>query len=254
MQLSTVLADEHYEQEYTEWSIGTHTPVPQRRTVDSDFLFLRLPGNGAWLGLRDTYRVDGTDVRDADAGFLPTLRTGGANEFAEAKRIATDNARSNLGDIVRTINVPTTTLDFLTERYRSHFRFSKSGEERSRGHVSWVLHFDETARPTIVRTVRGANQRARGTISVDPLTGAVERTVLDLGDDSRAEEFVKTRISVTYAPEPSLGMLVPVEMVESYYRPATHEFAQLQIDAHATYSRFRRFQVSARILEPPASH
>jgi hypothetical protein len=39
-------------------------------------------------GRRDTFRVDGKDVRAADASVLRDLRTGGADALTEAQRIA----------------------------------------------------------------------------------------------------------------------------------------------------------------------
>jgi len=249
-QLSSVVAEEHYEQQYTNWEVGRTTTFPQRRTLDSDFLFLRLPGNNSWMGLRDTFRVDGKDVRPANSDLFRSLHIENADDVAAAVRISSENARRNLGDVFRTVNVPTMTLDFFTDGNRGRFRFRKSGEEKKDGRVLWHLTFNEIARPTMVKTAEGADERSRGTVSVDPLTGAVERTVLDLGDDSRADGFVRSRITVVYGQEPALGFRVPVDMVESYYRPPSREYSQLQIATHATYSRFRRFQTSAKIREP----
>lgn len=61
------------------------------------------------------------------------------------------------------------------------------------------MSFNETTRPTIVKTAEGADERSRGTALIHPATGAIERTVLDLGDDSLAESFVRSRITVVYA-------------------------------------------------------
>ncbi len=85
-QLSTVLAEEHYEQTSRDWADPGREPPARRRTLDSDFLFLRLPGGSAWLGLRDTFRVDGSEVRPAEAGVLRGLRTGGADTLSQALR------------------------------------------------------------------------------------------------------------------------------------------------------------------------
>jgi len=249
-QLSTVLAEEHYGQTSRDWADPGREPPARRRTLDSDFLFLRLPGGSAWLGLRDTFRVDGSAVRPAEAGVLRDLRTGSADTLSQALRLVAENSRRNLGAVYRTINGPTTVLDFLIGQNQPRFQLSKSGEQRSHGRTLWVIRFNEVTRPTMIKTREGADQRARGEVWIDPATGAIERTLLDLGDDGPAESFVRSRIIVTYTSDPALGMLVPTDMVENYYRPPSASFAQLHISAHATYSRFRRFEVSARILAP----
>ena len=249
-QLSTVLAEEHYEQTSRDWADPGREPPARRRTLDSDFLFLRLPGGNAWLGLRDTFRVDGSEVRPPEAGVLRGLRTGGADTLSQALGVVAENSRRNLGAVYRTINGPTTVLDFLTRPNQPRFQLSKSGEQRSHGRTLWVVRFNETTRPTMIKTREGVDQRARGDVWIDPATGAIERTLLDLGDDGPAESFVRSRIIVTYSIDPAFGLLVPADMVESYYRPPSASFAQLQITAHATYSRFRRFEVSAKILAP----
>lgn len=244
-QLTSVLAEEHYEQTSTDGATGAQT---LRRVLDSDFAFLRLPGASAWLGQRDTFRVDGRDIPSTTPRLRELLVGGTTRE--EALRIVRENTRRNLGDLTRTINVPTVALDFFTGDNRSRFRLKKSGEERSGDHRIWTVDYDEKDRPTIIRTVRGADQRARGTVWIDPSTGAIERTVLNLGDDSRADEFVRTRITVRFEEDRQLGFRVPADMVESYYRPRSRDYEQLQIVAHATYSNFRRFQTSGKLLPP----
>src|SRR2546428_13218367 len=69
--LSRVVAEEHYEQfiEIPRQLSGASTEVPSpdrpgmgptRRTLVSDFLMIRLPGDADWLGFRDVLTVDGT--------------------------------------------------------------------------------------------------------------------------------------------------------------------------------------------------
>ena len=250
-QLSTVVAEEHYEQESKDSDIAA-APLPEKRVLDSDFLFLRLPGGNAWLGLRDTFRVNGKDARSSDAGVLQDLRAGRAT-LADAFRIADENGRRNLGSLLRMVDVPTMTLDVFAAENQPRFRFSKSGEERTRGRVSWIISFSEIARPTLIRTAEGADERTRGRVWIDPQTGAVQRTVMDFGDGGPDDEFVQSRITVVYASEPTLGFPVPVDMVEYYYRPRSSDYTELRISGHATYSHFRRFDVSAGIIQPQES-
>ena len=60
-ELATLVAEEQYEQ----WIQAANGGVSaNRRTLTSDFGFLRLPGRSEWLGLRDTFAVDGLPVPD----------------------------------------------------------------------------------------------------------------------------------------------------------------------------------------------
>ena len=246
-ELSSVVADERYEQEYKVASFGRAIST-QRRRLESDFLFLRLPGAGAWLGFRDTFQVDGKPVGQERRDLAQRLSSGGSDAIDEARRITAENSRYNLGDVPRTINAPMLTLDLLTQERQTHFTFHIGRLEKIDGRRAMRIDFAENTRPTIVRTQQEADQRARGTVWVDPEDGGVEKTMLDLGDDSPTEDFVHTRITVTYAQELTLGLRVPVEMVEVYSRRPQDDGLSFQIVAQARYSRFRRFLVDARIL------
>jgi hypothetical protein len=60
--------------------------------------------------------------------------------------------------------------------------------------------------------------------------------------------LVRTKITVTYRLEPKLGFLVPSEMVEHYYRPADPDHTPEEITAIGTYTAFRQFQTTGRIV------
>src|SRR5262249_24560797 len=60
-ELVTLVAEEQYEQWIQPKNGG---PSATRRALTSDFGFLRLPDRPEWLGLRDTFAVDGQPVPD----------------------------------------------------------------------------------------------------------------------------------------------------------------------------------------------
>ena len=70
-------------------------------------------------------------------------------------------------------------------------------------------------------------------------TGEVLKTSLSASDD-RIDSFAV--IIVEYRPDPKLGFLVPTHMSESYRRQGS------LISAEATYSNFRQFQTSGRVV------
>lgn len=231
-QLATLVAEERYEQ-----SSGD-----RRRTLTSEFGFLRLPGRREWLGLRDTFLVDGQPVRPRDARLERLLADGSPETIEQLRQgIVDQNTRYNLGDVARTINVPMLALDLLHPRHRWRFRFRHRGEAHVNGRELWLIEFEERERPTVVRTPQGENRPAEGVAWVAPLTGAVVRTELRLGGGPRASFVVR------YEHDAGVGLLVPVEMHERY---EADERDPATIHALATYSNFRRFQSSGRIVVP----
>ncbi len=246
-QLASVVAHEHYEQEYRSTSLGRRLSS-DRRQLDSEFLFLRLPTSDDWVGFRDVVTVDNVPLKDESPRLVERIAPGTEAAFAEARRISEANARFNIGDIPRTINVPTATLTFLGERYRARIRFQRPVADRAQGQSAWRLDFTETGKPTRIQTREGADQRARGSVWLATETGAVLRTSLRLGDDDRAEDYVRSSINVNYGVVAALDFLVPIDMYESYYRPSRDDGYSYSISAHAIYSDFRRFSVGGRVL------
>jgi len=236
--LSAVVAQEEYEQEY-RYSAGTQT-VTRKRLLRSDFLFLRLPEEVLWFGVRDAILVDGKPVRDRAPRLDNVLTAGGGNPLPELTRIAAENARYNLGDVVRTINAPTQVLALLHPRHRARFTFRKVGEETIERQRLWRVGFREIIKPSLIKTVEGADQLATGTVWVHPNEGSVVRTVLELGGDL-AVDYLRTRITVEFAQDTRLRFRVPVSMVEVYSRPG------VRIVASASYTNFRQFQTIVRI-------
>src|SRR5262245_7577126 len=191
-ELTTLVAEERYEQWIQQ--PGTDGPATNRRTLTSDFGFLRLPGRPEWLGLRDTFALDGQAIPDRQ-GRLERLLSENSSDFpALARHIVDENARYNLGIVARTINVPMLALDFLGRRNRDRFSLRKNGEDHLEGRLVWVVSFSERDRPTLVKTPDGRNRPARGTAWIDPSDGAVLRTVVEF--DGRGGDSPVTSLSV----------------------------------------------------------
>ena len=98
-----------------------------------------------------------------------------------------------------------------------------------------VIEFKETGRPTFVKTTGGRDLPVNGRFWVDERDGTVLRTELHAVDTS-----VEAHIVVAYAPDAGTGLRVPARMEERYRRARD----PLEVHGVATYSRFRRFQVS----------
>jgi hypothetical protein len=231
--LTTIVADEMYVQRATRL-----TEDEQERTLKSEFALVRgAPGENLWLAIRDVVEVDGKRI--AEQSRLHALLTGARGSLrAAALAIATEQAQYNLGDIFRTINVPTLPLEFLLPDRRSRFRFTRTETVALSGSSASAVSYEERSRPTIIRTPNGRDVVSKGMVWIDQTTGQVLKTELN----TVGPRGLRAIITVTYGLEPRLGFLVPVTMHELYSAGAT------QISAVATYSNFRRFETESRIV------
>jgi len=99
--------------------------------------------------------------------------------------------------------------------------------------------------PTIIRDGRsGSDVRASGRLWTTD-AGIIMRTELRL-----KKRDVAATIRVAYRTEPRLGIMVPAMMDEDYRFPDLSNGRFILITAHASYSEYRRFETSARIVEP----
>jgi hypothetical protein len=233
--VATIVAEERYSQALERTSAPAER---QTRTLRSDYALARSPGGHAWSGFRDTYDVDGQPVRGREQRLLALLADGSAASSQQALRITRENARYNIGEdiVTRTINVPTVALDLIHRRHRARMSIEKRGEEAILGRQAWVIAFRERDRPTILRTPDGRDRRSLVAVRVDPATGEVLRT--DLSWDGAPGGF----IVVHYRRDDGIGALVPDMMLEEY------RGMKGVVTGTATYTNYRRFQTTARLL------
>lgn len=92
--------------------------------------------------------------------------------------------------------------------------------------------------------VNGHDAPASGAVWVTA-SGIVLRTKVDLND---ALSGVKVTMVVAYARDSKLAGWFPVRMDETY----TNGFSREHISCVATYSNYRRFETSARIVDNPS--
>lgn len=231
--LSSVIARERYHQQV----LDRHGKIKAERASLSDYLLVQLPDED-WVALRDVYEVDGTTVADRGAR-LKTVFAGPREQFSErVVKMAEESADFNLGDLYyRTLNLPTFALRILRPASRKRMAFEKAGEEQVNSTSAWVIAFRETKGPTSIGTPDGADVPAHGRFWVDPHTGAVLRSEMIIGGTRRVS--ARATITVSYAPETSLGFHVPVEMRERYDNPRRKK--DDVVVALATYSDFRPF-------------
>jgi hypothetical protein len=242
-ELSTVLAEERYHQEVR----GAAGRLEAQRTLRSDFLIFQLPPEEDWFALRDVYEVDGKPIGDRQSR-LKRLFSGPAADASErAMNISKESARFNLGNVYRTINVPSFALRFLRPASRSRFAFTDAGRETVGDADTVVVAYEEVGRPTFVATAEGRDVPAKGRFWIDPASGAVVRSEMITGGTRRVP--ARATITVTYALDQDLGFRVPIEMRERYDEPRDERSGKVTTGV-ATYSTFRRFDARTMLVKP----
>lgn len=242
--LSAMVAEEHYVQRTgpdpsSPLNAGRQA-IERERVLRSDFAIVPgFMGRSSWLGVRDVLEVDGVAV-EGESGRLQALLSDTGTPLAQRIRtLADQQAKFNLGEIYRTINVPTLALGFLLPDTQERFRFRRSGDTVFGGTRVWKVEFRERDRPTLIRTPAGRDVVSTGVFWIDPQTGAVLRSELRAGE--RAGRRFPAIILVSYSWNPRFAMLLPDDMNEVYAG------GRNRIEAHATYSNFRRFETGVRI-------
>ena len=213
----------------------------RRQSLRSDLLLVRKPGGEGWVSFRDVFEVDGTAVRDRDDRLKRLFLDPSVEAQAQLNQIVADSARYNIGQLKRNINVPLYALAFLRAENLGRFRFRASGRQDAGGVAASRIAYEETARPTLVVLNNARDLPARGWFLIDPASGAVIATRVEFGLTAGVLEM-----EVRYARDDALGLWLPAEMTEIHSVDGTlgSRNMSVSINAHATYSRFRRFQVS----------
>lgn len=214
----------------------------EHQVTTAELVMVRLAGAAGWVSFRDVLTVNKRRVSDREERLLKLLQSPAPNALAQARQIAQESARFNLGRITRTMNVPDMALEFLLPAHAGRTRIEALRDETIDGRPLAVLRFAEVSGPTLIRNLVGRELFARGRVWAEPGSGAIVRTELLVEDRSS-----KGTSTVDFGMDPRLGIRVPLKMTERY--TTTGE----TIDAVATYSDFRRFTVATdeKIAKPP---
>lgn len=242
-QLSGIVAEEQYVQDvrYPVGSTRFNPQLPRHRELKSDLLLVKPVGGDRWLQFRDVFEVDGTAVRDRNERLMQLFVAPSASSASQTDRITQESSRYNIGNLLRTVNVPVLALVVLDPRHQGRFRFKRSDhgtplleQGRPKPADVWIIEYQEVQKQTMIRTTNGRDLSARGRFWIEPATGHV------LASELVAEDLsIRGAIDVDYETEPSIGLLVPSVMRERYDIRRDGS----RVDGEAFYSRFRQFQV-----------
>ena len=208
-------------------------PPSRHRDMKSDFLLVRI-GPADWLPFRDVYEVDGQKIRDREGRLAKLFLQSSTTALEQAAQITLETARYNLGAMQRTVNTPILSLVFLQTAMQRGFRYTLGKRDASAGENVWIVEFKEVGRPTMVRGARDADLPSNGRYWIDVDTGRVVKTDLVLDTPG-----IRAHLTTSFRRDERFQIDVPFEMREQYY------LDRGQVTATATYSHFRRFDVSS---------
>ena len=236
-QLSTLVADEEMTQRMQQDRRVTN------RRIHSEVAFVALPANAGWMGFRRVIKVNGRAVKDDEAPLAQLLSRGGADNFDQARVLLAASAAHNLG-AARTINLPNLPLELLHPRNRHRFSQEIFGREKIRGTPTVVLRLDEIVSPTIIQQPGAGDMKTAVWAWVEPDSGRLLRAQVTTRDIRIGMPAFDAVIRVDFREDAALGLLVPVEMQETFFversRPGT---------GTAKYTNYRQFRTTARVVQ-----
>ena len=168
-QFSNVVAEETLVQE---------TTVPRRkRTMRSDYLLVRYPGDIQWQSFRDVAEVDGKPVRDQQERLTKLFLEPSSNALRRARDLQDAGSRYNLLNI-GTLNNPLLVMAFLQEGYRERFRFNLAGLDKKLGPTVRTVQFQEFKIPSLIKGNGNQDILSQGLVWIEEDTGRVVKTEL----------------------------------------------------------------------------
>ena len=239
-----VVSDEDYQQH----AGGRYFVGPVHRRTHAEMLFLWLPEEAAWLTVRNVLSVDGQATAGSHDRLNDALAEPGGQRLSRLRQLVDESARFNVGRTFRNFNYPTLVLSYLDPSMQPRFTFTLAGRERVRGTDTRKVNYVERATPTVIQG-DGADRVSRGTVWIAERDGVLVRTRLDLRIP-RTDSSASGTVEVDYQRDTKLDMWVPVRMHETYMEMRGSLVSE-NIGAEATYSNFRRFETSGRIVTPP---
>ena len=208
-----------------------------RRIIKSDYLLVQGGEGRGWTPFRDVFAVNGKELRHQDDRLVRLFQSGNLDSYDLAQKLHDESRTHDLGNVARTINIPMLGMMLLHPDVRERFSVKHDGNESLAGRYVERFSYRETARPTLIKTVRGRDLALTGRMWIEPTTGVVVKTEM-----IAADPVVRAMVTATFRHDTELGTWVPDRM-EEYYK------ANLALDDIFTTSTFttpRVFQVPGK--------
>jgi hypothetical protein len=233
-QFAFLIADEHYRQT----SLTPDGQPFEERTMIGELFLTYMAADRDWIAVHDIAEVNGRPVPDRDD--LRQLLQKGAELRGITQKVASRNARFNIGQVFRNFNEPTLALRVLDDDPRRDFSFDRRRVAPDGAATLVTLSFRERRRPTIVRGEGARDIESRGELTIEAGTGRIRRTVFEVADRA-----LRARLDTTYTFDERLDLWVPSLFTERYdlSRPGEKQ----TILCEAKYTNYRRFLTRGRI-------
>jgi hypothetical protein len=238
--LSGTLLDERY---LILEVAGGRMQMPNR--LGSDIILLNF--NGTAMAVRDAYAISGAKIREAAPRLPELLAEVTQARWDQALAYDRDSQLHFMAETVMRLNDPMIVLRFMSPADPSKFKYSVEGKKKLNGIETVGLRFDEIRGDGIKYALdtRG-NASVSGRFWMDPATGAIHQT--DFSADSKTEV---ARVTVVYAPDTRLNLLLPSKTVESYEeRPLPGGPRDMGKGAGSSRGGFQRFEATATYSNP----
>jgi len=242
--LSRTVANERYNQ-----SSGT-AATRVTAVLDSEFGIVKVPDFEGWLGFRDVLKVNGREVQNHETRLADLWLNPAPIPLQQARRIAAESARLNVGTIQRNINSPALVLELLDRRNRPRLSFRKASETTIDQTRVWVVRYKEEVSPTMIQSYQGRDIPMEGAAWIEPTSGALIRAEVNIEDFLAMPRIAtsKAQLRVYFALDPRLKFWVPSRFTERYDVGNRTAMA-----GSATYSNYREFGTETRedFVPPP---
>ena len=179
---------------------GGSSATPER--ISADLVIVNL--DGLLSGLRDPYAVDSRKLRDHQPRVVQALSKPTQENVDQAQRYVREHAAYLGHNIVVWYTDPVLALQFLSPANEKKLTFTVEGTKKMNGVQTVGLVFKEAADgPHVLDRIPG-NAQSRGRLWIDPATGAVHQTELQV----QSETDVVT-VQVAFMPDKTLGWILP---------------------------------------------
>lgn len=215
------------------------------RELKADLLLVRPVGSDGWMQFRDVTDVDGKKLKDRNDRLAKLFLEPSSSTAAQSRKIMTESARYNIGDIERNINLPVLALAVLDRRMQQGFAFSyPKGDDKPNlpkrpafvpPDDALMVAFTETQPRTMVASPQGKNLPSSGHFWLDRGTSQIYMTEIGIDD-----LWLRAQIFVAYGTVDGINLPVPIEMFERY----ENKLNGTRVEGSATYSNFREFKVA----------
>lgn len=216
------------------------------RVLESDVAFVALPGGAGWLGYRDVLRRNGRPLRRTGPTLHALLAVERTDSRDRARALLIASAVHNLG-APRTINLPSLPLEFLHARNGHRLVLTSVGSEpEGRGECRGRrLDFHETSVPTLIQRPEGGDMPSRVVAWVESGTGRLCKAEVRTRDGTGGADGVEAVVRVELERDAAVALTVPRRMEEEFFVPPHGRGT-----GEATYTNYRRFRTSGRLVPP----